>query len=79
MTKQLRWWPVSILLAGIHGGIVVLALTWMGSGGKTSISSGEVLLSMIGAAAAALSYLYFLGIIWIIEQRIPPLAPPPPS
>jgi hypothetical protein len=63
--KQLRWWPISILLAALHGGAVVLAVALLGSGGSRDIESAAMF-SLIGALAAAFSYTYFLTILWIV-------------
>lgn len=66
--KQLRWWPISILLAALHGGTVVLVVAFLGSGGRSDIESA-VIFSLIGAIAAAFSYTYFLIFVWIIGKR----------
>ena len=72
--KQLRWWPISILFAALHGGTVVLAVSLVGSGGRPSIESAGIF-SLIGAVAAALSYTYFLTIVRLIGQRAADILP----
>jgi hypothetical protein len=75
--KQLRWWPISILLAALHGGMVVLGVVFLGSGGRSDMKSAAIFV-LIGAIAAAFSYAYFLIIVWIIGKRaaLPERQPP---
>jgi hypothetical protein len=75
--KQLRWWPISILLAALHGGVVVLAVALLGTIKTPDIKSAAIF-ALIGAIAAAFSYTYFLMIVWIIGKRAAlPVRPPP--
>jgi hypothetical protein len=75
--KQLRWWPISILLAALHAGAVVLAVALLGTIKRPDIKSAAIF-ALIGAIAAAFSYTYFLIIVWIIEKRagLPARQPP---
>lgn len=75
--KQLRWWPISILLAALHGGAVVLAVALLGTIKRPDIKSAAIF-ALIGAIAAAFSYTYFLIIVWIIGKRAAPPARQPP-
>ena len=63
--KQLRWWPISILLAALHGGAVVLAVALLGTWHRPDIESAAIF-ALIGAIAAAISYIYFLTIVWMV-------------
>ena len=75
--KQLRWWPLSILFAALHGGTVVLAVVFLGTIKTPDIKSAAIF-SLIGAIAAAFSYTYFLIIVWTIGRLAAPPARQPP-
>jgi hypothetical protein len=74
LAKQYRWWPLSILIAALHGGIVVNAITFILGG----ISEYETaVLFLIAGSAAAISYIYFLIASRIICWRSAPHAQRP--
>ena len=65
LKRQLRWWPLSIALAGIHGALVLLAVFLLDS--RThSLQLAQFEFLGIAALAAAISCSLYLLVIWLL-------------